>query len=70
MNEDRLSKWLKSQIEGYSPLTSTWIDQVQLKDERKFLLNQLKELEEDTWWADVEWEWFLERCLDFLGAPK
>lgn len=37
--------------------------------EKAFLLKQLSELDEDTaWWADSEWDWFLNRTLDFLES--
>jgi hypothetical protein len=38
--------------------------------ENRFLLDQLSQIEDgDAWWSDSEWEWFINRCLDFWGVP-
>ena len=67
MIQERLVRWLWTQITvlNDSSYHRDWLE------EKRFLLDQLDQLSEDgTWWSDPEWEWFLNRCLDFLGAPK
>ncbi len=63
---------LKTAITRHRLRAGTYTDK-QINDwekESRFLLGQFRQLEtEGAWWADSEWEWFINRCLDFLEVP-
>lgn len=66
--EARLVKCLHDLVKRHG-LNGNYNDRAvkKFEEERKFLLGQFKELEdEQAWWSDHEWDWFLNRCLQFL----
>lgn len=69
--QERLAKLLETQVYDHV-LPEGYYSDKQLNDfekEKRFILEQLGELDEETvWWADSEWEWFLNRTLDFLES--
>jgi hypothetical protein len=66
VSELRIMTVLRLMVQEYRPL-----HQKVNETERQFLLSEFKKLnEEDAWWSDEEWDWFVNRCLDFLGVPK
>ncbi len=70
--EERLIGLLKQSIIRHRLKAGNYTDQqINLwEKESHFLLDQLKQLEtKDAWWSDPEWEWFINRALDFLEVP-
>jgi hypothetical protein len=71
LSELRIMTVLKLMVQEYNPHCKTWLEEIQLKEEREFLLNEFRKFsEEEAWWSDEEWDWFINRCLDFLGVPR
>lgn len=69
--ERRLASALWTMVKNHG-LTGHFTDRQvkEFEEEKSYLLKQFKELsEEGAWWSDSEWEWFLNRCIDFLEGP-
>lgn len=70
--ELRIMTWLRLMVKEHRISGKITDQQVYaFEDEQEFLLNEFKKKhDEDAWWSDEEWDWFINRCLDFLGVPK
>jgi hypothetical protein len=70
--ERRMITILKPPLIKYcAPETCNAGQLVKWNREREFLLDQIRQLEEcEAWWSDSEWDWFINRCMDFWLVPK
>ncbi len=71
--EKRLVDVLERQVRQHRLPNGRYTDEqiYRFEDEQQFILNQFKELQdEDAWWSDPEWDWFLNRILDFMESTS